>query len=607
MNILNIIKKFLLIFCFSTVLLVTSSIAQQKTNAQVDSIVAVLPQLRDSAKLEAILQLATLTDGEPIRKYYVDMLLDEAHRQKNVRYEGRALTWRVEWYGTQFNDSAFIAAEEAIRFTREHKLYDLLFLTHHMLATSYVDKGLLHTAIRKAEEAYAEAKELQDNMPKARMLAILGLIYNELGVYQEALRYYEESLQMATLKRQPDTYLYIQNYDHLAILSGVMNRFDEVLRYADSLHVELERFERNNPTASLQVFYFQETYHRAVAHAKLQQPELALQAIRRAEALFEPQWSGTFFAILIDEAYISYFLAIKNYDEALERIRRTLQFFEDNHLESNLLERQKSKAFVYFAKGNYKTAAEIYRDVIHRIDSLNQKQFYEQINELRTLYELDKAEIEAERRLEAIRRQRLMITGLVLVCFGLLAIAGIFVWNRRKIMGKNRALYHQIKEQDRLAEELKQTLHYDTSDESISHLAGTKTQDQDQDQNVVSLQNGDARQRQLVAQLNNYLFCNQNFAKQNIDTAKLAANLATNRTSLFVAVKSITGKTLQEYINIMKMNNARQLLETSPESLDVIIEKCGFASKSTFYRLFREYYNMPPVEYRKIAIKNGKE
>ena len=591
-------KKFLFIFCFSAILLAPFSIAQQKTNAQEDSIVAILPQLRDSAKLEAMVELATLTDGESIRKYYVDMLLDEARRQKHVRCEGRALTWLVEWYGTQFSDSVFLAAEEAIRFTREHKLYDLLFLSHHMLATSYVDKGLLHTAIRKAEEAYAEAKELQDNLPTARMLAVLGLIYNELGLYKEALRYYEESLRMATLKRQPDTYLYIQNYDHLATLSGVLNRFDEVLRYADSLHVELERFGQNNPTAGLQIFYFQETYHRAVAHAKLKQPEQALQAIKRAEALFEPQWNGTFFEILIDEAYIIYFLAAKSYDEALVHIRKALQFYEDNQLESNLLQKQKTKASVYFEKGNYKISAEIYRDVIQRIDSLNQNQFYEQINELRTLYELDKAEMEAERRQEAIRRQRLMITGLALACLGLLAIAGIFVWNRRKIMEKNRALYRQIKEQDRLAEELKQTFHYDASDKSIPHPAGTKMPD------VVPLQNGDARQRQLVAQLNEYLFCNQNFARQDIDTAKLAASLATNRTSLFVAVKSITGKTLQEYINIMKMNNARQLLETSPESLDIIIEMCGFASKSTFYRLFREHYNMPPVEYRKIAIKN---
>jgi transcriptional regulator GlxA family with amidase domain len=59
---------------------------------------------------------------------------------------------------------------------------------------------------------------------------------------------------------------------------------------------------------------------------------------------------------------------------------------------------------------------------------------------------------------------------------------------------------------------------------------------------------------------------------------------------------------LQEYINVVRLNEVRQLLETSSESLDNIIEKCGFASKSTFYRLFCEHYNMPPAEYRKIAV-----
>jgi len=84
---------------------------------------------------------------------------------------------------------------------------------------------------------------------------------------------------------------------------------------------------------------------------------------------------------------------------------------------------------------------------------------------------------------------------------------------------------------------------------------------------------------------------------------ELAVNLGTNRTSLFAAVKAITGKTLQEYISVMKLNEARQLLEATTKPLDSIIELCGFASKSTFYRLFSEHYNMPPAEYRKVAVE----
>jgi AraC-like DNA-binding protein len=556
---------------------VTPVTAQQQKNVQVDSITALLPQLRDTAKLNAMLTLTELTDGEPTRKRYVDMLLNEAQLQKNPRYEGRALTLLIEWYGSQFLDSTFVVGEEAIRFTREHKLHDLLFLAHHMHITNYVNKGLLLTAIRKAEDVYAEAKALQDNLPMARMLAALGLIYNEMGLYEEAVRYYEESMKVATQERLPNIYLYIQNYDHLAILSGVLKRFDEVLRYADSLHVELDRFRENAPTANLQTFYLMEAYHRATAYANLKRTNQSLEAIRWAEALFEPQWRGTWFEIVIDEMYIDYYFATGNHDKALEHIRRASQFYEENQLESNLLEKQRFEARALFEKGSYKAAAEVYRSVIDRTELLNQKQFYGQINELRTLYELDKAEMEAERRLGAIRRQRMMITGLTFACLGLLLIVGLVVWNRREIMKKNRALYRQIKEQDRLAAEV---------------------------QNVTPQQTDDTRQRQLFDRLHDYLLCDQNLAKQDIDIADLVTCLTTNRTSLFAAVKAITGKTLQEYINVVKLNEARQLLETSPEPLDDIIETCGFASKSTFYRLFREHYNIPPAEYRQIAKKS---
>jgi len=485
-----------------------------------------------------------------------------------------ALMAQAEHYSIQFNDSALILGEEAVRFTREQKLNDLQFKALHALIHNYVLQGYRLTAIRKAEEGYAEAKELQDNLPTARMLAAFGLIYNEMGLFEDALRYYEESNRVANQKRQAGNTIYRYIYENLATLSYVTKRFSDVLRYADSLLVELERLHEATPTADLKTFYFLEEYFHAVAYANLKRPQQSLQAIRRAEALFEPQWRGTWYDNVVDEMYVDYYLAAKNYDKALEYIEQTLQFYEDNLLELDMLAKQREKASALFNKGAYKTSAEIYRTVIDRTDSLKLQQFYGQINELRTLYELDKAEMEAERQQQAIRKQLVVIASLAFACAALLVIVSLVVWNRRRIMEKNRALYRQIKEQDRLTTAV---------------------------QSAAFPQIGDERQQQLVARLHEYLLCEQTFAKPDIDTDELVARLATNRTSLFTAIKAVTGKTLQEYVNEMKLNEARQLLEATAQPLDSIIELCGFASKSTFYRLFSEHYNMPPAEYRNIA------
>ena len=110
------------------------------------------------------------------------------------------------------------------------------------------------------------------------------------------------------------------------------------------------------------------------------------------------------------------------------------------------------------------------------------------------------------------------------------------------------------------------------------------------------------QQQRLVARLHDYLHSNQD-DRCNFCSAELASKLSVNRSFLFAAVKAVTGKTLHEYINVVRITKARHLLETSDDdTIDTIIEKCCFTSKSTFYRLFVELYNMPPAEYRKNFI-----
>jgi len=54
----------------------------------------------------------------------------------------------------------------------------------------------------------------------------------------------------------------------------------------------------------------------------------------------------------------------------------------------------------------------LYDEVIKQQQALNNEQYFAQIGELRAIYELDKAEIESERRLTALHHQRYVISGL---------------------------------------------------------------------------------------------------------------------------------------------------------------------------------------------------
>ena len=238
-------KKHLIILAFLTFVLQAS--AQQH---EIDSITALLPQLSDSARLVAMGKLTELSIRLPSESYYLRMYLEEARRQKNVVYEGLALLNLTSHYLAQTdNDSVFIFGEEAIRFNRQHKQYDYMSAAQRILINRYQLKEQIITALRKSEEAYAEANELQDDAAMANMLDVIANIYHTLEQYEEAMRYATESVELALKIQQkdPNYIAAFGRYDMLVELSKLLNRPQEMLRYADSMLVEIDRINRINP------------------------------------------------------------------------------------------------------------------------------------------------------------------------------------------------------------------------------------------------------------------------------------------------------------------------------------------------------------------------
>ena len=170
-----------------------------------------------------------------------------------------------------------------------------------------------------------------------------------------------------------------------------------------------------------------------------------------------------------------------------------------------------------------------------------------------------------------------------------LAATGAMANNARQ-----RGLYRQIKEHDRLSEELgRMTKLSENLLSSVPQSVGDEAEKE---------LPGDRQQRELVARLHEYLLKDGNFAKPDINPNELAPELITNRSYLFEAVKTVTGKTLQEYIYSLRIEMAKQKLETDLElTIETLVRDCGFNSRSVFYRFFRKQYGVSPAEYRKMV------
>lgn len=66
-----------------------------------------------------------------------------------------------------------------------------------------------------------------------------------------------------------------------------------------------------------------------------------------------------------------------------------------------------------------------------------------------------------------------------------------------------------------------------------------------------------------------------------------------------------TGKTFKEYVNEIRMQQARQMLLTTDDSITKIAISCGFSSSNYFKDIFRRATGISPRNYRKQQGKNN--
>lgn len=94
-----------------------------------------------------------------------------------------------------------------------------------------------------------------------------------------------------------------------------------------------------------------------------------------------------------------------------------------------------------------------------------------------------------------------------------------------------------------------------------------------------------------------------NNPSQPITLENMAKKAGMSRSSFSQQFKSVTGKSLIEYTNIIRLQKACQLLTDTHESATCIAFSCGFGNLGHFYNIFKKQYNMTPVDYRHWALK----
>jgi transcriptional regulator GlxA family with amidase domain len=86
--------------------------------------------------------------------------------------------------------------------------------------------------------------------------------------------------------------------------------------------------------------------------------------------------------------------------------------------------------------------------------------------------------------------------------------------------------------------------------------------------------------------------------QRKFDLHELADYLAVSYRTLIRRFKSVTGDTPTRYLQKMRIEAAKRLLETTDLNLETIVERVGYLDPSSFSLLFKRLTQLTPREYR---------
>ncbi|MGB2273778.1 MAG: response regulator, partial [Flavicella sp.] len=102
--------------------------------------------------------------------------------------------------------------------------------------------------------------------------------------------------------------------------------------------------------------------------------------------------------------------------------------------------------------------------------------------------------------------------------------------------------------------------------------------------------------KQFITKVLDYIQTNMSDPKLNVEN--LAEELLLSRSKLYRKIKALTGDTANEFLRKIRLEKAKQLIETSEDTISEICYRVGFSSPSYFTKCFKKHFGILPTEIR---------
>ena len=366
--------------------------------------------LFDSLKVKA--QRLVNTSDEIL---YLDSMLQLAEQMDSTRLQCQTMSFMVRnYYNRMIPDSLMYWASKLDTLALENKYYSIFFDTFSLVCFWELYDKNYDIALDKANSLYQLAKDLDDSNGMIASYETIGLVYMETFRYVEAIKSYKEGLELQRQQKNP-RYAYqfqfmsyiIEAYLKLKDYKGTKDALAEAYKLIEKCKLEEEYFPIKRCLWLLCCYNIEMFVAQKI-------PQKAEAYIIESEKYKD-----------IDDFYVfcyynlvsaSYYQLLGQYEKALDNVNLVLAQTGNDYLPA-----LKMKAELLLNAGMEQDAALLYHKSINLIDSTYNESLSKQINQLRTIHEVDKLELRNKQfELEA-GRYKLTIT-FILIFVLLLAL-----------------------------------------------------------------------------------------------------------------------------------------------------------------------------------------
>ncbi|RRD91827.1 helix-turn-helix domain-containing protein [Bacteroides heparinolyticus] len=540
-----------------------------------DSIRREMKHLEGKELLQAyrnLCRLATAQDDMQYELRCIREFLAEALKQKDAEAEGLARATQLYcYYNYDKLDSILFYLPESLKSMKKNKTWDYYYNAWHILVERYIYEAKLQTALLEVRKMYADARTEKNNYGLGVSSYLMGSIYQTMGRFREAEKSLTESI--VALSKEKEISLLLSAYNVLGESLDGLGKYDRLRTTAEKWKSILDKYKeealQKGYTPSLNGRYLYCTLAAAVAEIEMADYSKAGELLKQAEIYAEGRKAVAHFKLLQVQA--RYYAATRQYDKAVACNLENMEIITASGDSVSLLTVQTQQAEFLLKAGRYKEAAELYTKILPHKDRLRTTELASQLDELHTIYEVDKLSLHNE--VITTRFYLSLIIGALL----LLAIVLYIIYTRR-LNCKNRILYNSILQYQKMQDEMESSAR-DIPEEQLD------------------------REGRIYRQLCELMQTEEVYKDAALNRHVLAERLGTNSAYLADAVRKYAdGATVNEFINSYRLRRAASLLTGNFElNINEVEYQSGFNSRATFNRCFRACYGMSPSEYKAIS------